>query len=204
VDDQFLCPVGGAALGVQFQWNSVSDPSGIQKYELYLEAIERNPYVYPLQSSTTEFLNTLVPCAEVYRWRVRAVDNAGNVGDWSQERSFSVRDVTGPPAPTLVEPAQGADVPCPADPVTIALRWNAVNDLSGVAGYFLELEPVVEGTPPAPTPMPVNVGPVTGTEFGNSLGCGWSYRWRVRALDSADNLGEWSGWSEFRVATPTP
>ncbi len=40
---------------------------------------------------------------DVYFWRVRGVDLAGNVGDWSAIRSFTI-DTLGPIAPLLVSP----------------------------------------------------------------------------------------------------
>ena len=201
---EWSCPPGAASLWVQLQWNSVSDPSGIEQYEVRLEALEREPKIYPLQLSSGSFVNVFVPCGEVYGWRVRAVDRVGNVGAWSEERIFYVRDVTGPPAPGLIEPEDGAEVPCPADPAVVTLRWGAVEDPSGIAGYFVQLEPVVVGTPPAPTPAPVTTGTVTGTALATSLACGWDYRWRVRAEDGVENAGEWSGWWGFRLATPSP
>lgn len=200
---QLFCPAGGGALWVQLQWVGVSDPSGIRTYEVHLEAVETNPYVYPPQFSSGSFLNVLVPCGEVYRWRVRAIDSAGNAGTWSEERAFSVRDTTGPPAPTLVEPVQGAEILCPADPASVTLRWTAVEDPSGIAGYYVQVEAVIYGTPPAPTPSPVRAGPVSGTAFGISLSCGWNYRWRVYAQDRAGNAGAWSEWADFRLAAPS-
>ena len=199
---EWSCPPGAASLWVQLQWANVSDPSGIQNYEVRLEAIEREPTVYPLQLSSGSFLNVFLPCGEVYRWWVRAVDGAGNVGAWSEERVFYVRDVTGPPAPALEEPEDGAVISCPADPTIVTLRWSEAEDPSGVAGYFVQLEAVVAGTPPAPTPAPLYTGPVSSTALATSLACGWDYRWRVQAEDGVENVGEWSGWREFRLSTP--
>jgi hypothetical protein len=43
---------------------------------------------------------------ENYYWRVRAIDRAGNAGEWSQVFCF-VRDTGAPPAPTLSIPVNG-------------------------------------------------------------------------------------------------
>jgi len=201
---EWFCPPGAESLWVQLQWDSVYDPSGIRTYEVRLEAIERDPTIYPLQFASGTFLNVFVPCGEVYRWWVRAVDRAENVGPWSAERIFYVRDVTGPPAPELVEPEDGAVVPCPADPTIVTLRWNRVEDPSGIVGYFVQLEAVAAETLAVPTPTPAYTGPVSGTALASSLDCGWDYRWRVRAEDGVENAGAWSGWREFRLATPSP
>ena len=149
-------------------------------------------------------MDIFVPCGEVYRWWVRAVDGAGNAGAWSQERTFAVRDTTSPPAPTPVEPEDGAEIPCPTDPTVVTVRWSEVEDPSGIAGYFVQLEVVVDGTAPAPMPTPAYTGPVSGTALAASLACGWNYRWRVQAVDGVQNAGAWSAWSAFRLAAPTP
>jgi hypothetical protein len=201
---ELFCPPGGANLGVQLQWVNVSDPSGIRTYEIHLEAIERVPRTYPLQFSSGSFLDVFVPCGEVYRWWVRAVDGAGNAGAWSPARIFTVRDTTGPPAPAPVEPEDGAEIPCPIDPTFVTFRWSEVEDPSGIAGYSVQLEVAVDGTPTPPAPTPAHSGPVSGTKLATSLACGWDYRWRVQAVDGVQNPGAWSAWSAFRLSAPTP
>lgn len=195
------CPPGSTALWVQLQWAAVYDPSGIQSYEVYLEAIERSPYVYPLQTSTTSYFNVFVPCAEVYRWWVRAIDGVGNVGMGSEARGFSIPDVVAPPAPTLVEPAEGAEIPCSAGgAVTVTLRWNPVTDLTGIVQYEVEL---VKTPDDAPVPITSTLQ-ITGTQSQTAIsgGCGANYRWRVRATDGASNVGEWSAPGTFHILAP--
>jgi hypothetical protein len=189
------------ALWVQLQWVNVFDPSGIQTYEVYLEAIERNPYVYAPQFSSTSFLNAFLPCGETYRWRVRAVDGVGNPGAWSALRTFSVPDITPPPVPTLAEPAEGAEIPCPAGtPVTVTLRWEPVTDLTGISEY--EVEIVKKPTEPVtPTTSTLQVA---GNQSQTALRgeCGNRYEWRVRAQDGAGNAGEWSLPGTFQILQP--
>jgi hypothetical protein len=141
-----------------------------------------------------------VPCGEVYRWWVRGVDGEGNVGEWSPARTFSVLDTTGPPAPALVVPENGAEIACTTNPKIVTLRWAEVEDPSGIAGYVVELEVVVVGTAPEPTPVPIRTDQLSGTGLAASLSCGWDYRWRVQAVDGSDNVGAWSAWSAFRVS----
>jgi len=200
---QLLCPPGAASLGVQLQWLNVTDPSGIRSYEVRLEAIERNPSVYPRQFPSATFLDVLVPCGEVYRWWVRGLDGEGNVGEWSQSRTFSVLDTTGPSAPALIVPENGAEIACTTNPKIVTLRWAEVEDPSGIAGYVVELEVVVVGTAPGPTPVPISTDLLSGTGLATSLSCGWDYRWRVQAEDGSGNAGAWSAWSTFRVVAPT-
>jgi len=144
-----------------------------------------------------------VPCDETYLWQVRAIDKAWNAGAWSEERVFSVVDTTKPPAPKLLEPQDGAEIPCPADPTTANLRWSEVKDPSGIVGYLIQLEAVVYTTPMGPTPAPIYIGPVKGTAFEILLNCGRDYRWRVQAVDGAGNTGAWSEERVFSVIDKT-
>ncbi|HUV90665.1 MAG TPA: NB-ARC domain-containing protein [Anaerolineae bacterium] len=198
---QLFCAPGAVALWVQLQWVNVFDPSGIQTYEVYLEAIERNPYVYAPQFSSTSFLNAFLPCGEGYRWRVRAVDGVGNPGAWSALRAFSVPDTTPPPAPTLAEPEEGAEIACPAGaPITVTLRWDPVTDLTGISEYQVE----VVRTPTEPPTPTTSTLQVTGNQSQTALRgeCGNRYQWRVRAKDGAGNTGEWSLPGTFQILKP--
>ena len=199
---EILCERGEEEHQLQLQWATVSDPSGIRGYEIYLEALERDPRVYPLQSSGTSFLEIPLPCGEVYHWRVRAVDGAGNAGAWSEERVFYVieADTTGPPAPTLLEPREGAEISCPTgEPVNVTLRWEPVADPSGIARYDVEL---VE-YPYYPFRLTTSTLQIEVSQSQATISseCGDRYDWRVRAVDGAGNVGEWSGSWHFRVLT---
>jgi len=203
MDETLACQAGAGELLTRLSWRVASDHSGIWRYEVYLEALEVEPYVYPLQYTDDTAWQASLPCGEVYLWRVRAVDNAGNEGAWSEERLFFIQraDTSGPPPPALLAPSMKERIDCESDyanPVT--LRWGETEDPSGVAGYFVRLEEQVHETetPIGPTPTPVDIGPLGGTSVEVSLDCGW-YRWRVRAVDGAGNLGGWSKLSTFSL-----
>ena len=65
---------------------------------------------------------------------------------------------------------------------------------------MVELEVMVVGTAPEPTPVPIRTDLLSGTGLAASLSCGWDYRWRVQAEDGSGNVGAWSAWSVFRVS----
>jgi hypothetical protein len=199
-DVQISCDPNQDEQRVQLEWSAVSDPSGVQGYDVYLEAIERTPSVYPGQFASQPSLAVSVACNEVYRWRVRAVDGAGNEGVWSDERDFWLADVSGPPAPGLLGPAEGAEIQCPAgEAVGVGLSWDPVADLSGIARYDLELIRT-PGYPPVPVTTTLQVeGNQPQTTIDGE--CGDRYRWRVRAVDGVGNAGPWSGLGSFRVLT---
>jgi hypothetical protein len=205
MDETITCQLGEEAHLTQLTWEAVFDPSGISQYEIYLEALEREPYVYPVQYATGTGRGVTLPCGEVYRWRVRAIDNAGNEGAWSEERDFFTQraDTTGPPPPNPLEPKQEAEIACADDPTNVLLRWDEPEDPSGIAGYFVQMEVIIYETPSEPTPTPVDLGPIATTSVEIPVDCGWDYQWRVRAVDGAGNVGDWSEWFYFYLPPKT-
>ena len=104
-------------------------------------------------------------------------------------------DNTPPPAPTPQVPANGLTLPCVASQ---NLVWLPVNDPSGIAQYQVEVQRhsgdnvwhTVSGSP---------FTGITDKQVAVNVECGWYYRWRVRAVDGAGNIGPWSGWSLFAI-----
>lgn len=168
-----------------------------------MEALEPEQEVYPTQFVEGTSWGMSLPCGGTYLWRVRAVGPEGNTGPWSEERVFHVVEVDreGPPAPSLVAPKDGEQIPCPSGEATVVpFRWEPVDDPSGIDVYEVQIEPVVSETPIGTPPSPLRFG--TGDPSAEvELPCGWDYRWRVQATDGAENPGEWSLWWGFRVMT---
>jgi hypothetical protein len=209
-DARIPCPAD--PVNVSFQWTSVTDPSGVQNYEVHLEAIEVTPHIYPQQFSTASALELSMPCFEWYRWRVRATDGAGNTGAWSNESLFSVAqfiitptptytptpDTDPPPDPTPIEP--GTDPSAQPDIKSLCprlYRWNSVKDPSGVV-YYVTLE---EKTFDKWTEVG-SWGPLSDPELVVAdPRCGHcaSYRWHVRASDGAGNTSDWSTWLYYNA-----
>jgi len=104
------------------------------------------------------------------------------------------QDTEGPPAPSLVQPTGGIELPCD----DVALDWNPVSDPSGINTYYVK----VEKTAGSPEP---GGWTTTNTQFTIPavwLECGQGYRWAVRAEDGAGNSGPWSSWGTFSVSLP--
>jgi len=195
------CGPEGEEQWVEWQWTPVQ-AAGVEGYDFYLEILEPEPYAYPPQFTPEPAWAMSIPCGRTYRWRVRAV-GGGNTGDWSEEWVFSLvgGDTRGPPPPALLEPKEGASIRClDGEGSDVPLRWEAVDDTSGIAAYEVRLEPVIYETPVGapPPPRQISVGEPMAEVW---LECGWNYRWQVRAVDGAGNPGEWSDWGEFRVLT---
>lgn len=94
-----LKPTNGSDLGcigdTILRWQAVSDESGISEYQLQAQYHGGDLVWLGVPGSTwnglsdTNFPITL-ECARIYRWRVRAVDGAGNPGPWSGWFTFEV------------------------------------------------------------------------------------------------------------------
>jgi hypothetical protein len=104
-------------------------------------------------------------------------------------------DTTPPPAPNLVSPEHDKTLPCASK---VMLDWNPVTDPSLIAEYQIQ----VQRSPVGVNWKEVSGSPWTGvsaTKKEIDVECGWTYRWRVRAVDGAGNVGSYSGWFVFIV-----
>jgi hypothetical protein len=84
----------GTQQPVAFAWNPSNDPSGVT-YSLQLSqdpafgflVLEKNGLTTPDYKMTAD---PKLEGSEPFYWRVRAIDLAGNVGEWSETRSFKL------------------------------------------------------------------------------------------------------------------
>jgi hypothetical protein len=177
-------------------WNPIVAPSSVSsdvRLELQ-ETFDNWQLVNEWAAVSGKQLDVNVQCGGYYRWRVHIWDGAGNSSDWSAWSYFTIGpDNTPPPIPSPVSPANGAELSCRASQTLV---WEAVSDLSGISGYYGQLEfEVTEGS----WQLDEWWGPVSGDRVDVSVGCGFYYRWRVRARDGASNYSDWSAWSGFGV-----
>jgi hypothetical protein len=93
-----VSPIGGPMLDcdkVTLDWDPVSDPSTIAEYRVQVEQEVTPGNWDPVSGSPWNGLNTTeleltLGCGGIYRWRVRAVDGAGNESDFSAWAEFSI------------------------------------------------------------------------------------------------------------------
>ena len=102
-------------------------------------------------------------------------------------------DTSPPPVPSPTEPGNGSSVKCSK---ATPLKWSAVKDASGIAGYYIKMEHEWQT---GSWSQVWEWGPSNNTEIGAPVDCGGQYRWKVRAKDNAGNESGWSGWSTFKV-----
>ena len=92
-------PSGGLSLTCRasqtLTWIPVSDPSGIAEYQVEIQRSSDNnnwssASFSPINGILDKTTSIATECGWYYRWRVRAVDGAGNAGDWSPWSYFSI------------------------------------------------------------------------------------------------------------------
>jgi hypothetical protein len=135
------------------------------------------------------------PCeTEYYTLTVNWLD--GNQSEIPLELPVTgtCEDTTAPPAPSPQVPQDGLTLSCRSSQ---SLVWLPVEDESGIEYYQVEVQ--------------THSGDNNWSHIGGSpftvydktttvtVDCAWYYRWRVRAVDGADNIGDWSAWSTFTI-----
>jgi len=91
-----IAPVDGVSVNcvqVSLTWRPATDSSGIRDYDVELEKLVDRTYMAEktwnnVRGDSAAFDPT---CGTQYRWRVRATDNAGNQGVWSEFQDFGAR-----------------------------------------------------------------------------------------------------------------
>jgi hypothetical protein len=105
-------------------------------------------------------------------------------------------DNTPPYPPNALSP-DGTQYACRmGDTLRVGFSWGTVMDLSGIAQYEIEAQFFSTGSEePKAVDLPTWAA---ATQMVHELNCvPGRLAWRVRAVDNAGNLGEWSPWAEF-------
>jgi hypothetical protein len=134
-----------------------------------------------------------IPDGTTIYFRCRAQDAAGNLEDWPTEPDYDtyVRvDLTPPPAPTLVSPADGSAT----NDSKPTFDWSDVSDISGIT-YEINVYDSVG----------ISKGRLISSEFTpiESLPSD-VYFWRVRAIDDVGNESPWSEVWSVTIDTVSP
>jgi glucose/arabinose dehydrogenase/chitodextrinase len=174
---------------INLTWTASTDNVGVTGYRV--ERCQGNNCSSFAQVGTpagTSFGDIGLSANTTYRYRVRAVDAAGNLSAYSAILRISTlaADTSAPSAPTtLVATAAGSS--------QINLSWTASTDNVGVTGYR------VERCQGAGCTTWAQIGTPAGTSFADTgLSASTTYRYRVRAVDAAGNLSSYSA-----IATAT-
>ena len=173
---------------INFTWPPVSDAvSGLASYELKVGTSPGIDNILAVSATGHEWYNlTGVTEGVTYYAQLRAVDTAGNVGQWSTPTDGITVDLTAPGTVSVEDEGQWSDASW------TTWSWtDAAEAVSGVERYLVDV-----GTSVGNANVIAGVG-VSTTEYSLSgLSDGKTYYCRVRARDSAGNLGTWSSWSD--------
>jgi hypothetical protein len=190
--------------GAYLDWKDSSDPSLPIVYDLQI-ARDQNfaaPVVQKKGLTGSEYtlaedeMLAAVPGDTPYFWRIKAIDSAGNQGEWSPPRSFYVS----PPAvPVLVLPPSDSQ---PERPVSF--YWQGVSSLTPPVVYAIQVANdlnfstlVLEQDGLTSTQYTITEEEALPDTKKES-----PYYWRIKAVDGAGNEGEWSTPWSFYLGTP--
>jgi hypothetical protein len=181
-----------------FGWTAVTDDSPPVTYELQVDndLSFSSPEISVSGLIDNIYTPTMALADENYSWRVRATDNAGNIGAWSSVWTLLI-DTVPPAAPDLLSPADGENL---VDNTPL-LDWSDVVDPSGVS-YDLFIATDNEFT----LIILQKIGLTTSQyELDPSEALSENtYYWRVRAVDGAGNVGDNSTYRSFTVRAGPP
>lgn len=158
---------------------------GADKYRLEIDTNNFADETLLFFDKTTPALQYTVPLTKdkLYQWRVKALNDTAE-SKWSDIQNITL-DATPPPQVALNSPATGALAVSP-----VALKWDAA---SGAAKYQLYVFKSDQTTPYS-TAFPVTQ---TATSYVFTGTAGEKVYWRVRAIDSAGNIGSLSELRSF-------
>jgi len=165
-----------------FQWQAVA---GATRYELFVRNLVTNAITLnPANLTGTSFTPSSAMPVSDYRWWVRASNNAGVVGTWSQPLDFNVGG-----KPTVLTPTGTTSDRTPTfswTPVQGATRyelWVQKRDGSGVV---------------------INLTNITTNSYMPSSNMApYDYRVWVRAVTSSNVFSYWSALADFTVTEIT-
>ena len=190
---ELALPLNGVYLNsdtIRFEWYSAVDSvSGVGGYWIEVSEDSTNFGDSVYVGDTTY---VMVLSDTTWYWRVKAMDVAGNEGEWSEVWSFTI-DTQAPEVPELVSPPNGTWL----NVTEVQLQWSRVtlkNEKASPVEYVYQVfsnDTIVVADTVDTTYALVNL----------NEGC---YTWRVMAVDGAGNTSGWSEVDTFGIDTTGP
>jgi chitodextrinase len=167
-------------------WSPATDNAAVAGYRIERCRNEGcSSFVQVGTSTGLSFTDGSLILGATYRYRVRAVDSAQNLGAYSNIVSATA---TGSGSDTLLPSAATTLEATGYSNRRIDLTWTAATDNVGVHGYLIE-----RCTGPTCTDFVqiANIHSVTNYH-DTGLTAGTAYRYRLRAFDAEGNIGAFS------------
>ena len=115
----------------------------------------------------------------IYYWRVRANSRSGRQGNWSETWQFVIS--IPPVPPSLLQPP---DQSVNTSPTPLTFLWTSVQN---AASYQIQIDDNADFS------SPLEDTPVPGTQYSSASALERGiFGWRVRALNSLNQPGDWS------------
>jgi formylglycine-generating enzyme required for sulfatase activity len=169
---------------IELSWTSIN---GAEEYIVLVSSSnEFTDTEYSITTSDTTVTTDALTDGMHY-WKVRAKNSVGNYGEWSNYFTF---EITGPEAPVLLSPENGAVI---AD--------AEITDLSWSTSEFAETYDVIVSSSNEFTDTEYSITTSDTTVTTDALTDGMHY-WKVRAKNSVGNYGEWSNYFTFEITGP--
>jgi hypothetical protein len=85
--------IASGLVPIRLAWAGTDNLSGVARYEL-AQSVDGHAYTIVTTTLTQPVAYRNLPTGHTYRYRVRPVDRAGNVGGWVTGRGFTLRGVS--------------------------------------------------------------------------------------------------------------
>ncbi len=158
---------------IELEWEASTDNVGVVGYEVYLGADRL------ITTTTDTFANlTGATAGTTYSFKIRAIDAAGNGSEFSNIVTITAGST--PDVDTQAPTAPSNLVASDIQDTSVQLTWDAATDNVGVTGYQVWSGNNNLGT------VTTLTEPVTGLVKGNS------YTFRIKAVDAAGNVSDFS------------
>ena len=165
-------------------WNSLADADAYQTQVAADSSFSTT--IHDAQINENQYLATNLKVGS-YFWRVGAIDNDGNTGNWSEVNHFNI---VAPDAPALTSPINSLAI---RDTDKPTLNWENVTNAES---YIVQVSQLSDFS------VISQQQDTTSTEWTTLPLDAGNYYWRVKSIDSANHESEFSHAGHFKVTGP--